>query len=193
MAKQSISFGFLLPTREIVMSQKEPEFRRILDLAERAEAVGFDSVWVGDSVLARPRFEALTTLASVAARTQRVKLGTAVLLPALRHPVTLANEAANLDLLSQGRLILGIGIAAKNASVEREFSACGIPFRHRIGIFEEGVTIMRRLWAESEVNFNGRHFQLKDVRLGLRPHQKPGTGVSSARTRTGCIVVFTRR
>ena len=78
------SFGFLLPTREIVMTQEVPNFRQILDLAEHAESLGFDSVWVGDSVLARPRFEALTTLAAVAARTRRVQLGTAVLLPMLR-------------------------------------------------------------------------------------------------------------
>ena len=107
------AFGFLLPTREIVMAQEQPDFRQIVDLAERADALGFDSVWVGDSVLARPRLEALTTLAAVAARTQRVKLGTAVFLSALRNPVVLANEAANLDLLSQGRLILGLGIAGE--------------------------------------------------------------------------------
>ena len=83
------AFGLLLPTREIVMNQEVPDFAQILDLAEQAEALGFDSVWVGDSVLARPRFEALTTLAAVAARTQRVRLGTAVLLPMLRHPVVL--------------------------------------------------------------------------------------------------------
>jgi len=174
MANMSISFGFLLPTREIAMAQEVPDFRRILDLAERAEALGFDSVWVGDSVLARPRLEALTTLAAVAARTKRVKLGTAVLLSALRHPVVLANMVANLDLISQGRLILGLGIASKNPPVEREFTACGVSFAHRIGIFEEGVTIMRRLWSEPEVTFNGRHFQLQGVRLGLRPLQKPG-------------------
>lgn len=174
MANTSISFGFLLPTREIAMAQEVPDFRRILDLAERAEALGFDSVWVGDSVLARPRLEALTTLAAVAARTKRVKLGTAVLLSALRHPVVLANTVANLDLISQGRLILGLGIASKNPPVELEFKACGVSFAHRIGIFEEGVTIMRRLWTEPEVTFNGRHFQLQGVRLGLRPLQKPG-------------------
>ena len=174
MANASISFGFLLPTREIAMAQEVPDFYQFLDLAERAEALGFDSVWVGDSVLARPRLEALTTLAAVAARTKRVKLGTAVLLSALRHPVVLANMVANLDLISQGRLILGLGIASKNPPVEREFTACGVSFAHRIGIFEEGVTIMRRLWSEPEVTFKGRHFQLQGVRLGLRPLQKPG-------------------
>ena len=112
MANKAITFGFLLPTREIAMALEAPDFRQILDLAERAEALGFDSVWVGDSVLARPRLEALTTLAAVAARTKRVQLGTAVLLPVFRHPVVLANEVANLDLLSQGRRILGLGIAS---------------------------------------------------------------------------------
>lgn len=174
MAHQSTSFGYLLPTREIVMSQAVPDCSQIVQLAERAETVGFGSVWVGDSVLARPRLEPLTTLASVAARTERVGLGTAVLLPALRHPVVLANELANLDLLAKGRLILGLGIAAKNPLVEREFTACGVDFRHRIGIFEESVTIMKRLWAEEEVTFHGRHFRLNGVCPGLRPQQEPG-------------------
>ena len=111
------------------MAQGTPDLSKIIDLAVRGEELGFDSVWVGDSVLARPRLEAMTTLAAVASRTQRVKLGTAVLLPALRHPVVLANEAANVDILSQGRLILGVGVATKNASIEREFTACGVSFQ----------------------------------------------------------------
>ena len=119
------AFGFLLPTREIVMTQEIPNFRQILDLAEHAEALGFDSVWVGDSVLARPRFEALTTLAAVAARTQRVRLGTAVLLPMLRHPVLLANEVASLDHVANGRLILGVGIGGNNPASPRNLPPVG--------------------------------------------------------------------
>ncbi len=167
------AFGLLLPTREIVMNQEIPNFRQILDLAEHAEASGFDSVWVGDSVLARPRFEALTTLAAIAARTQRVQLGTAVLLPMLRHPVMLANEVANLDQIAEGRLILGVGIGGNNPAVAREFAACGIPIARRVGLFEETITLMRRLWTEPEVSFQGRYFQVQSVRLGLRPLQ-PG-------------------
>lgn len=173
MAQAAVSIGLLLPTREMVMAPGTPDLNKILELAEQAEALGFDSVWVGDSILARPRLEALTTLAAVAARTRRVKLGTAVFLSALRHPVVLANEIANLDMLSKGRLILGLGIATKNRSIEQEFAACGVSFAHRISLFEEGVTIMRRLWAEPSVTFQGRHFQLNDVRLGLRPVQQP--------------------
>jgi alkanesulfonate monooxygenase SsuD/methylene tetrahydromethanopterin reductase-like flavin-dependent oxidoreductase (luciferase family) len=173
MAPTPVTFGFLLPTREIVMSQQRPDLRPLLLLAERAEALGFDSVWVGDSILARPRLEALTTLAAVAARTRRVRLGTAVLLSALRHPVVLANEVANVDLLAQGRLILGLGIATKNRPIAREFAACGVSFPHRVSLFEEGVTLMRRLWAEPQVTSSGRHFQLEEVSLGLRPLQQP--------------------
>ena len=168
------AFGLLLPTREIVMKQPVPDFGQILDLAQRAEELGFDSVWVGDSILARPRFEALTTLAAVAVRTERVRLGTAVLLPMLRQPVVLANQVANLDLIAHGRLILGVGIGNNNPAVAQEFAACGVPIARRIGMFEEGITLMRRLWTEPEVTFQGRYFQMQSVRLGLRPLQSSG-------------------
>lgn len=174
MAQASIPCGFLLPTREVVMSQPTPEISRLCGLAEQAEGHGFDSLWVGDSIIARPRLEPLTTLAAVAARTRRVKLGTAVLLPALRHPVVLANELANLDLIAEGRLVLGLGIAAKNPAVEAEFLACGVRFGRRIGVFEENVNLMRLLWTEPEVSFAGRYFTVDHVRPGLRPRQKSG-------------------
>ena len=156
------------------MNQDVPDFSQILDLAEHAEELGFDSIWVGDSILARPRFEALTTLAAVAARTQRVRLGTAVLLPVLRQPVVLANQVANLDLVANGRLSLGVGIGPNNPAVTREFAACGIPIARRIGMFEETITLMRRLVTEPEVTFQGRYFQAQSVRLGLRPLQPSG-------------------
>ena len=82
--------GYLLPTRERIMGN-EPETGSLLTLAERAESLGFDSIWVGDSLTARPRHDPLTLLAAVAARTKTSELGTAVLLPALRNPVVLAH------------------------------------------------------------------------------------------------------
>jgi len=174
MADAETSFGYLLPTREVVMAPGDRDFGSMIDLTERAEGFGFDSVWCGDSILARPRLEALSTLAAIAGRTKRVKLGTAVFLPALRQPVVLANEVANLDIISQGRVILGVGIASKTPAVEKGFNACRVSFRHRVSIFEECITIMRRLWTESEVTFDGRHFQLDGVSLGLKPVQKGG-------------------
>ena len=99
--------GYLLPTREQIMEGRH-DAASLLALAERAEALGYDSVWVGDSVLARPRHDPLTLLAAVAARVPRVMLGTAVLLPALRNPVLLAHQVATLDQVSEGRFILGV-------------------------------------------------------------------------------------
>ncbi len=168
------AIGYLLPTREQVMSASGPDFPQIFALAEQAEAAGFDSVWVGDSVLARPRLEALTTLAAVAARTRRVRLGTAILLPALRQPVVLANEIANVDLIAGGRLVLGLGIASKGDAITREFQACGVPHIQRIGRFEETIEIVRRLWSEPQVTFKGRYFELDKVTLGLKSSQRGG-------------------
>ncbi len=104
--------GYLLPTRERTMSG-EPETAPLLMLAERAEKAGFDSLWVGDSLLARPRHDPLTLLAAVAARTSRVELGTSVLLPALRNPVVLAQQVSTLDRIAEGRVILGVGIGSE--------------------------------------------------------------------------------
>ena len=122
--------GYLLPTREQVMEGR-PEAAPLLALAERAEDLGFDSIWVGDSILARPRHEPLTLLSAVAARTRRAELGTAVLLPALRNPVVLAHGIATLDQISEGRFILGVGIASDVANIRAEFVACGVPFERR--------------------------------------------------------------
>src|SRR5215471_5924742 len=97
--------GYLLPTRERVMEGRS-HTGPLLALAERAEGLGFDSLWVGDSLLARPRHDPLTLLAAVAARTRKVRLGTAVFLPALRNPVVLAHQLATLDQISEGRLVL---------------------------------------------------------------------------------------
>ena len=81
----------------------------LLQLGERAEALGFHSLWVGDSLTARPRIDALTTLAAVGARTQRLRLGTAIFLAALRHPVLLAYQLASLDWITGGRIDFGLG------------------------------------------------------------------------------------
>src|SRR5437879_13877981 len=104
----ALKFGVLLPTREAVMTgRSDPSI--ILKLAERAEALGFDSVLVGDSLTARPRVEALTTLAAVGARTRRVRLGTSVFLAALRRPILLAHQLASLAWLTGGRIDRRLG------------------------------------------------------------------------------------
>src|ERR1700733_13709975 len=147
--------GYLLPTREQIM-EGNPSAAPLLELATRAEAEGFDSVWVGDSVTARPRHDALTLLAGVAGRVPRVQLGTAVLLPALRNPVLLAHQVATLDQISEGRVILGVGFAADVPNIRAEFAACGVPFEKRIGRMMEGLRLCRALWRGEAVDWDGR-------------------------------------
>ena len=169
----AIEFGVLLPTREAVMSGR-PETGALLALAERAEGAGFDSVWIGDSVTARPRHEPLTLLAAVAARTRRVRLGTGVLLPALRNPVVLAHIVGTLDRVAEGRVILGVGIATDAPAIRKEFAAVGVPFERRVGRVLETLEICRALWSRDNVSFAGKHFTLESVTMEPKPHRPGG-------------------
>ena len=164
--------GYLLPTREQIMEGK-PQAAPLLDLAARAESLGFDSIWVGNSLLARPRHEPLALLAGVAGRVPRVELGTAVLLSPLRNPVLLAHQAATLDQVSEGRLILGVGFAADRPNIRAEFAAAGVPFEKRIGRMIEGVRLCRELWTGEPVNWDGR-WTVTDGVLAPTPHRRGG-------------------
>lgn len=167
--------GYLLPTRERIMEGK-PETGPMLTLAERAAGLGFDSIWVGDSLLARPRHEPLTLLAGVAGRVPGVELGTAVLLPALRNPVVLAHQIATLDQVSEGRFILGVGIAADAPSIRAEFTAAGVPFDKRVGRMMEGLRLMRALWTGQPVDWDGR-WQVSGGTLAPTPFRAGGPPV----------------
>src|SRR3989442_3266018 len=169
----AVEFGVLIPTREAVMSG-HPETAPLLTMAERAEAAGFDSVWIGDSLIARPRHEPLTLMAAIAGRTRRVRLGTGVLLPALRNPVVLADIVGTIDRAAEGRLILGVGFAADNPSIRKEFAAAGVPFERRIGRFLETLEICQALWRRDHVSFQGKHFTLDDVTMEPKPHRPGG-------------------
>ena len=164
--------GYLLPTRERVMEGR-PETGPLLVLAERAEALGYDSIWVGDSITARPRHEPLTLLSAVAARIRKPELGTAVLLPALRNPVVLAHGIATLDQISEGRFILGVGIASDVPNIRAEFTACGVPFEKRVGRMLEGLRLCRELWGGQPVDWNGR-WVMEQAVLGPTPHRPGG-------------------
>jgi alkanesulfonate monooxygenase SsuD/methylene tetrahydromethanopterin reductase-like flavin-dependent oxidoreductase (luciferase family) len=169
-----LHFGVLLPTREAVMSGwREPG--EIYRIAERAEALNFDSVWVGDSLTARPRVEALATLAAVGARTSRVRLGTSIFLAALRHPVMLAYQLASLDWLTDGRVDLGIGYGRPNdAAHELEYRQVGITAVDRIKRSEEIVGALRRLWRENDVSHEGAFYSFTGVSLAPKPAQTDG-------------------
>src|SRR6202022_1533168 len=145
MTKQTHKAGLLLPSREALL-WGDSDLAFVVDAARRAENSGYDSVWVGDSLLARPRGEPLTLLAAVAGATKRVALGTAVLLPLLRPPISMAHAVATLDRLAEGRVILGIGPGAELPGTHAELAALGVPSDRRMGDMLNAVERCKRLW-----------------------------------------------
>ena len=184
--------GYVLPTREYIMTGR-PEAAPLLDLAAKAEELGFDSVWVGDSLVARPRHEALTLLAAIAIRAPTVTLGTAVLLPVLRNPVVLAHQIATIDQISEGRLIVGVGIGPDTPGVRAEHVAAGVPFEKRTGAMLEGLRLCRALWTGEPVDWDGR-WKLSGAVLAPAPHRPGGppiwTGGGSPRVRERAGRIF---
>jgi alkanesulfonate monooxygenase SsuD/methylene tetrahydromethanopterin reductase-like flavin-dependent oxidoreductase (luciferase family) len=181
--------GYLLPTRDRVM-EGQHETGALLALAEKAEALGFNSIWVGDSVTAKPRHDPLILLAAVAGRVRQAELGTAVLLAAMRNPVLLAHQVATLDRLCEGRLILGIGIAADTPAVRRDFEATGVPFDKRVARMNEAMRLCRALWTGKPVDWTGL-WTVKQGTVGPTPHRPGGPPIwyggfqPEGRARTG--------
>jgi alkanesulfonate monooxygenase SsuD/methylene tetrahydromethanopterin reductase-like flavin-dependent oxidoreductase (luciferase family) len=163
--------GIQLPEVERVV--RWPEY---VAMAQAAEQVGFDTLWLGDHLLyryedgsARGPWEVWTALAAIAASTTRIRLGPLVAATAFHAPAMLAKMAATVDEISGGRLIVGLG-AGWN---ETEFAAFGFPFDHRISRFEESFTIIRTLLAGGRIDFDGQFFQARDCEL-LPPPARPG-------------------
>jgi alkanesulfonate monooxygenase SsuD/methylene tetrahydromethanopterin reductase-like flavin-dependent oxidoreductase (luciferase family) len=170
-----LTFGYLLPTREAVMFDRLAA-APLLELGERAEQLGFEAIWAGDGPLARPRHDALVMLTALAARTDRVVLGTGVLLGALRPALLLAQVASTLDQISEGRFVLGLGAGFPFPETERQFEAIGVPYAGRVGRLAETIAALRLLWqAEGKsIDYNGRHIQLSEVALQPAPHTAGG-------------------
>ena len=149
MSKPIHKTGLLLPSRESLL-WGDSDLAFVVDAAQRAEVAGYDSVWAGDSLLARPRGEPLVLLASVAGATTRVTLGTAVLLPLLRHPLSLAHALATLDRIARGRVLVGVGPGAELPGTHAELAALGVPSDRRVGALLSSVERWRRLWRNEE-------------------------------------------
>ncbi|MGH7391100.1 MAG: LLM class flavin-dependent oxidoreductase [Candidatus Rokuibacteriota bacterium] len=170
--------GILIPTRGVVIqSARRPPVDECWTMARHADQAGYDAVWVGDSVVAKPRLELLTTLAYLAGTTTRVRLGTAVLLPALRHPVVLAHQIANVDQISRGRVVLGLGVGWSLPSAEREWAACGADHKRRVRRLEEHVELWRMLWGGAPVTHRGDDVDLTDHTIGPLPWHPAGPPV----------------
>lgn len=140
----------------------------------RAEELGFHAIWVGDHVFyGVDVLQPLHLLTWVAAKTSRVRLGQAVMLSAYLNPVLLARAAATIDVLSGGRMSLGMSIGG----TEAEFKSIGVPMNQRVGRLLETIDIMRKLWREDNVEFQGRYNQIEGGRINPKPVQPGGVPI----------------
>lgn len=160
--RPQVHLGVNLNNREPLIAPQY-SLADLLDLSGTVEELGFDSVWVGDSLFSKPRYEAISLLSAISQRTEQVKLGTACLVTSTRNPLYLALEWATLDQISNGRAILGACMGNPEQGVRREFAALGLEYKNRASIFEEGLQVLRALWTDGKVNFDGEHFQYEDV------------------------------
>ena len=170
------NMGVLLPTRGVLVYAKggRPRVELNWQMAETAERIGYDSVWVGDSITSKPRLEPMAVMAALAARTHRVKIGTAVMLNALRHPVHLAHSIATIDNISDGRIILGLGAGRSNNQMfVDEHAAVGVPIEERAARMEESIDVLRKLWTEDDVSNPDGFYPLSGMTLEPRPVQQP--------------------
>ena len=140
-----------------------------VEFAEMAETWGYDCFWVPE-ILTLPLMDPLVLLGAVAQRTRRIGLGTSVLVLPTRSPFHLAKAALSVDVLSNGRLILGVGIGGL---LPKDFEVEGVDIGQRGRISNERLDILRRLLSETNVSYQGRYHQFKDVTVGPRSVQKP--------------------
>lgn len=182
-----MSYGLLLPSGQAQL-RAGGSAPGLVDLAVRAESLGFDSVWAGDSMV-RARIEPLTLLTAIAQATERITVGTALLMP-YRHPVHTALVLSSLDQLSRGRLIVGVGAGFPGLS-EQELATVGVPFRRRFSYVDDTVTLWRELWTGQPDSFHGKvlHYDwLPEVPRPAQPGGPPvwlGGITPSALERTG--------
>jgi alkanesulfonate monooxygenase len=165
---------FGLALRNFVGPGEVPDVSGLYAYAQRAEALGFESLWAWDHILlgvepSFPILDSVTMLGALAARTTRIKLGTGVLVLPLRNPVVAAKALGSLDVISGGRLILGVAAGW----YAREFDAVGVPFKQRGRQFERNLDILVRLWAEERVTLRVDEFNLREAVMVPRPAQRP--------------------
>jgi alkanesulfonate monooxygenase SsuD/methylene tetrahydromethanopterin reductase-like flavin-dependent oxidoreductase (luciferase family) len=170
------TLGLILANRAVVLGAIKA--RDLLDLAATADASGaFDALWVGDSLLAKPRLESVALLSALAAVTRRVRLGVGCLATFVhRHPVLFAQQWASLDVLSEGRAWLAVclgGPDSANAAQAAEHAVMGIASADRVGRLEDGIVILRKLFSQEKASHTSRFYQFENITLQPRPVQRP--------------------
>jgi alkanesulfonate monooxygenase SsuD/methylene tetrahydromethanopterin reductase-like flavin-dependent oxidoreductase (luciferase family) len=188
-----MKLGLTVPNRGVLFGVTTPE--QMLQMAELADRSGrFQSVWVGDSLLGKPRMEAIALLAGIAARTRRVRIGAACMASiALRDPVLLAYQWASLDLLAGGRTIMVgcTGIVSQEGG-RTEASLYHVTNKDRAGRLVEWLTILKRLWTEDHVTFEGEHYRFADVTIEPKPVAKPRPPIWLASNSLGSRAIVER-
>jgi probable F420-dependent oxidoreductase len=154
----NLGLSFISPA-----SQGPPDF--LLQLAKKAEEASLSSFWINDRV-GYDNFEPLAALSAVAGATSRIKIGTSILLLPLRHPVLLAKTLATIDRIAKGRVTLGVAVGNRS----EDYEAAGVPFDRRGARGLESIQLMRRLWREESVTFEGEFFRVHDLALGPKPY-----------------------
>lgn len=170
------SFGLTLANRGVIIGAIK--VRDLFDMAQRGEASGvFDSIWVGDSLLAKPRLESVTLLSALAAVTSKVRLGVGCMATFVhRHPVLFAQQWASLDVLSAGRAWLAVclgGPDEQSPAQALEHAVMGVKSSERPARLEEGIVILRKLFHEEKASHQGRFYRFENVTLRPQPVQNP--------------------
>jgi probable F420-dependent oxidoreductase len=163
-----------LAIQNFVGPTETPDIDAILAYAARAEALGFESLWAWDHVIlgvepSFPILDAVGTLTAIAVRTNRILLGTGVLVLPLRNPTVAAKALGTLDVISRGRLILGVAAGW----YAREFDAVGVPFKQRGRLFERNLDVLTRLLSEDRVTLKVDDLNLREAVMRPRPVQRP--------------------
>ncbi|MGH9786133.1 MAG: LLM class flavin-dependent oxidoreductase, partial [Terriglobia bacterium] len=174
--KSVASFGLTLANRGVIIGALKAS--DLLQFAQQGEASGaFDTVWIGDSMLAKPRLEAVTLLSALAAATSKVRLAVGCMATFVhRHPVMFAHQWASLDVLSNGRSLLAVCLGGPNeqsAAQALEHAVMGIQANERVARLEEGIIILRKLFHEEKASHRGRFYQFEGVTIQPHPIQQP--------------------
>lgn len=172
---KKVDVGITLCNRGPLIFPEDITVDTLLRMAEKADQSGLASVWVGDSLLAFPRLESIATLSAVAARTKSARLGIACMASfPMRNPILLAYMLATLDHISSGRITLVACIGGGRGTItgKAEYSALGFSYQRRADLLEEGITIIRKLWTEDNVSYDGKFHHFNSVSI-MKPVQKP--------------------
>ncbi|MEE2803754.1 MAG: TIGR03619 family F420-dependent LLM class oxidoreductase [Pseudomonadota bacterium] len=172
MASTPVAYGMAL--RNFVTYPELPDADRLIEQGVWIETLGFESVWVWDHILlgVEPHFpiiDSLSLLTALASRTNRIKLGTGVLILPLRNPVLLAKQLASIDLIAGGRLLPGLA----SGWYKREFDACGVDFHKRGKIMDQSLEILERLWTEDKTSAEYPPYNLRSTVMFPKPVQQP--------------------